>query len=69
MAAFDYDKQEWIEGEAARVVRVNQLRDELKVLTSGRGEEYLIMTGGTFSLQEAIAGVHMELRLLNGGVL
>ena len=45
MSAFDYERQEWVEGQRAISLRQQQLRKELEVLKSDRGDEYCRMIG------------------------
>lgn len=59
--AFDYDKQAWIEGDQAAALRVEQIGEELGILRSDRGQEYLIYTGAKVSLATAIAALEKEL--------
>lgn len=39
--AFDYDKQEWLTGEPARLLKIKQWRQELVLLESDGGQRYL----------------------------
>lgn len=43
--AYDYDAQRWITGESAEKLRQEQLRDELDLLMSMRGEEFARFIG------------------------
>lgn len=60
-AAYDYKTQRWVTGEAARPLRAAQLREELAVLESARGSEYLAFLGMSLTLPAAIAGRKQEL--------
>ncbi len=44
LTAFDYDKQEWVQGEAARPIRIAQIQETLEILWSDRGAQYLVNT-------------------------
>jgi hypothetical protein len=46
MDAYDYQRQEWIEGEGARDLLISQLRDEVELLESSDGEQYARMING-----------------------
>jgi len=39
--AYDYETQEWVTGAAAAVVRRKQIREELQLIESVSGAEYL----------------------------
>jgi hypothetical protein len=43
--AYDYDNQRWIEGDNATALRRTQLLDELDLLNSPRGAEYVTFIG------------------------
>lgn len=45
MKAYDYDRQCWIDGEPARLLRLTQIADELALLTSPRRNEYARFIG------------------------
>ena len=47
MNAYDYQRQQWIEGEPARELLISQLRDEIELLSSVEGERYARMVNGT----------------------
>jgi hypothetical protein len=47
MNAYDYRRQQWIEGEPARELLISQLRDEIELLSSADGERYARMVNGT----------------------
>lgn len=38
--AYDYEKQVWITGEAGRLLRIEQLREEIELIESEQGAEY-----------------------------
>jgi hypothetical protein len=46
MNAYDYQSQQWIEGEPARELLISQLRDEIELLSSAEGERYARMING-----------------------
>jgi hypothetical protein len=56
--AFDYDRQIWVSGANAVLVRRKQLGDELTLLTGPRGAEYLAFAAKTgepvLTLEQAI---------------
>ena len=67
MNAYDYDKQEWVDGDEARRVRAEQIRDELALLKGARGAEYLRFSSGRtgqVSLPVAIGMLEKELACL-----
>jgi hypothetical protein len=45
MHAYDYDKQEWTEGPAAKKLRIDQIEAELALLTGPQGKEYAEFVG------------------------
>jgi hypothetical protein len=53
-AAYDYTAQRWVRGEQARALRAAQLREEIAVLESARGSEYLAFLGMAVTLPDAI---------------
>jgi hypothetical protein len=56
---FDYESQTWKQGEEARLLRVQHLKEELSILEGPRGEEFLAYTrkkgDPVLSLEEAKA--------------
>lgn len=44
-AAYDYQRQCWVEGEAALVLRAEQLREEHELLTGAKGPAYAAFLG------------------------
>jgi hypothetical protein len=44
ITAFDYDKQQWLDGEPARLLRLKQLRKELETLSGPRGQKFFDQT-------------------------
>ena len=40
LTAYDYDRQQWVHGEAARQLRIRQIREELALLRSDGGDLY-----------------------------
>lgn len=66
--AFDYDRQEWVEGEAAKPLLIAQIRETLEILWSGRGAQYLVNTykrgERVVTVAEAIAISEKRLREL-----
>jgi len=41
MNAYDYDRQEWVEGEAARPLLRQQAQDHLAIVKGLNGQDYL----------------------------
>ena len=39
--AFDYEKQIWLKGEPARLLKIKQWQQEIELLESDRGQLYL----------------------------
>ena len=67
MKAFDYDRQEWIDGEAAIALRISQVELDLGTLRGPRGAEFLEFSGANgVDLETAIARCEMELAGLRG---
>ena len=64
--AFDYDRQAWVDGKAAVSLRSKQIRDELAILRSAKGAEYLRFLGAELCLEQAVAQLEMELAGLEG---
>ena len=59
MHAYDYDKQEWTEGPAAKKLRIDQIEAELALLTGPQGKEYADFLGQ--NLEDAIkAAQHLS---------
>jgi hypothetical protein len=46
MNAYDYERQEWAEGDRGRDLLILQLRDEVELLESSDGERYARMING-----------------------
>jgi hypothetical protein len=40
MNAYDYTRQQWVEGEEARQLLLSQAREDIELLTSDDGDEY-----------------------------
>lgn len=55
MTAYDYANQRWVEGEEAKALRIGQLKQDLELLESPKGQDFLNFTGSKTSLAEAIA--------------
>ena len=45
MVAYDYENQQWVGGEPARLLLVSQISDEIRLLRSDEGEAYARMIG------------------------
>lgn len=57
MTAFDYDRQEWVDGEAARNVALRQLRKDRELVAGPRGPKYLALQGAGKSRAQALAEI------------
>lgn len=64
IAAFDYEKQEWLFGEPARQLLLSQLRDEKSLLESPQGAEYLRFNGCKETVEQALAKINAEIAAL-----
>lgn len=64
MNAYDYDKQEWVEGRASRALLRQQLLEERELLAGPRGGEYLRQTGRPENQQQALAMLDAKLESL-----
>lgn len=45
IVAYDYDRQRWIDGEPARILRRRQLEEEIALFQGPTGEEYADFLG------------------------
>lgn len=61
---FDYKSQTWVTGEAGRQIRIAQLREELEILTSGNGANYLKFLASKLTRAEAVDKCVVELHSL-----
>lgn len=43
MTAYDYKEQRWVEGSAAHLLAVQQLREHVEILEGPRGQDYFEM--------------------------
>lgn len=57
MSAYDYDRQEWVEGDEARDVALRQLREDRELVAGPRGPKYLALQGNGKSLRLALAEI------------
>lgn len=57
MTAYDYDRQEWVDGEAARNLALRQLREERNHVAGPNGAEYLAMCDKGLSQPQALAEI------------
>ena len=66
--AFDYDRQEWVEGAAARPILIAQIKESLGILYSDRGGAYIVNTrkrgDPVRTAQEWISNLEGQLRAL-----
>jgi hypothetical protein len=62
--AYDYDAQKWVVGDAARAVRRSQLLEEISLLSSPKGAEYLHFLGSTDTVTDALKKASAELAAL-----
>lgn len=53
--AYCYETQRWIEGDEAKRVAAEQLREELALLSGERGPEFLRFTGSRLSQVQAVS--------------
>ena len=61
-AAYDYDKQEWIDNETdARAEAMRQLEQELEILSRPNATDYLAFIGSTDTPAQAIAKLRTQL--------
>lgn len=61
-AAYDYDKQEWIDNETdARAEAMRQLEQELEILSRPNATDYLAFIGSTDTPAQAIAKLRAQL--------
>ncbi len=63
-AYFDYKSQTWLTGQAGREIRIKQLREELELLTSGNGANYLKFLESKLTRAEAVDKCVVELHAL-----
>ena len=63
--AYNYTTQQWVEGEEARLERRNQLLEEIELLKSPRGAEYLRFLGSAHTVEEALKKASEELIAVN----
>jgi len=61
MNAYDYDRQEWVDGEKGATLRRKQLQDELELLQGVRGADYARFT--RVDRSQAIAAIKTQLNL------
>ena len=59
--AFDYGKQQWVEGVHALKVRGQQLNDDRKLIASERGADYLAYIGSNQTVAEALTTIDEQL--------
>lgn len=75
MTAYNYDTQNWVEGEAGTKLRLAQLQETLALATGPRGEEYAKFSGVASraglvaNLERGIAECQTELARLAGNAL
>lgn len=60
IAAYDYDKQVWVEGEAARPLLIAQLKSERELLKGPMGPQF----AGRYGVPVALEMVEQQLRAL-----
>ena len=59
--AYDYDHQQWIQGEIARHLLIKQSEELLALLKSERGQEYVSFAFPANSLEELIEQTENDL--------
>jgi hypothetical protein len=68
LTAYDYRRQCWVEGEAARIELLRQHSETLDLLTSDNGREYLTFVGlYGMSLKAAVALTRRNIEALEQG--
>jgi hypothetical protein len=67
LLAFDYDSQQWVDGEAARPVMIEHAQREIDLLRGKRGVEYARFTK-IRNIPEAIANLEAQIVRLKAGV-
>lgn len=67
LLAFDYDRQQWVEGEEARPIMIGHAQREIDLLRSKRGVEYARFAK-IRNIPEAIANLEAEIIRLKAGV-
>lgn len=65
MTAYDYKTQKTITGEPARLLRISQLKEEMEILASPNGGNYLKFTGSRLTRTEAISACVQQLNFLD----
>lgn len=69
LVAYDYREQKWIQGEAARPLRIQQINETLAILRSPEAEHYLAATRSTLdpdmTAQQAITMLERQLAELD----
>jgi hypothetical protein len=64
--AFDYEKQEWLDGEAARLQLIKQLETDLAFYQTDRGKAAWEALGSRVRLFEHLREMREELEALRG---
>ena len=61
-AAFDYNRQEWIENETdAKAEAIRQIEQEIEILSRPNATEYLAFIGSTDTPAQAIAKLRTQI--------
>lgn len=66
LLAFDYDRQQWLEGEPARPVLIRQAEKELATLQGPKAKEYARFANIT-NIPKRIATLQAQLARLKAG--
>lgn len=64
MLAYDYDSQRWTDGPEGTDLQIRQIADELELIESPRGAEYLRMIGSRHTPAEAAELARVRLHSL-----
>lgn len=64
--AYNYEMQRWVSGEEGTALRLRQLREELDLVESDRGAEYLAFVGSRETPAERAALIRADILLLEG---
>jgi hypothetical protein len=66
--AYDYDKQQWVEGSEAVAVRIKQVEEQLAALNGPRAKEFVKFACNDYTVCGAIERCRGELAELKGQV-
>jgi hypothetical protein len=63
-SAYDYERQQWLTGDAARSERIKQLTQEREAIASERGPAFLKFIGSAQTVPEALAEIDRQIAQL-----